>query len=119
MEKLFNFKKFISNKLNEYKNVAKIEVSPLKTVVDQFNLLEKGIKSLGYNVEFLQKDIKREAENFLTCTFTIDGKKNKFLIFKNGTTYLSKDSEDEYIGILMYYNEFLKELKKLLKEVLK
>jgi hypothetical protein len=118
MEKLYNFKRFISNKLNEYKNATKVEVLPLKDVVEQFKLLEKGLKTLGYTIEFEQKDITREAENFSTCKFTIDGKQKKFLIFKNGTVYLSKENEDGYIGILGFYDEFLKGLKKILKEAL-
>lgn len=119
MGKLYGFKRFISNKLNEYKNTAKVEVLPLKSVVDQFKTLEKGIKSLGYKVDFSQKDIKRVSEKYSICEFTVDDKKNKFLIFKNGTVYLSKETEDGYIGILMYYDDFLKGLKKILKEALK
>jgi hypothetical protein len=118
MKNIFNFKKFISNKLNEYKNASKVEVLPLKSVIDQFKSLEKGINSLGYKVEFSEKDINRVAENHSTCKFIIDGKQKTFLIFKNGTVYLSKENEDGYIGILIYYDEFLKGLKKILKEAL-
>jgi hypothetical protein len=118
MINIFGFNKFIINIINKYKNITKIENIHLKDVSDQFKLFEKGIKTLGYKVEFSQKNIKRIADNCSSCKFTIDYNEEIFLIFKNGTVYHTKESEDKYIGVLGYYDEFLKGLKKILKEEL-